>query len=602
MQTNNTNHTNQITSDKLAAMLAAARARKSIQEPASIAPIAHIVQEPAPISKPISIAERIAAIRAAKSALSVAISQQLAPPDTSTGIDKYGNTISYNAEQQQAIELMRTRKSFVLIGAAGTGKTTTIRGAVELAIRELGIAPLSSGTNHKHLTAGNPAICCVAFTRRAVNNIKRAMPDELAANCITIHKLLEYGPVYYEQVDDKGNLKTTMRFEPSRTAYNPLPAEIDILIIDEFSMVSVELYQLITDALAHKMQIIFVGDIEQLPPVFGLAIAGFKMLELPTVQLTQVYRQALESPIIRLAHRILSGVPIPLAEYPEWCIPDQLTIREWKRSIHEDVALATIAKLLTTFIDSGIYDPNEDAVLIPFNKACGTTELNKHIGNYLARRSGNVTYEVIAGFIRSYFTVGDKVLYDKEDAIIIDIERNTSYFGATPRPASSTLDYWGHEHGTVASTDISFDMDDKDIDAALAAIANNSDERTREASHKITLRMLDSEREITISSSGDINSLSFGWALTVHKSQGSEWNKVFLFVHKSHSTMIQRELLYTACTRAKKELFILCESDTFTKGILNQRIKGNTLAEKAEFFKGKLDNQSCSYIPSSKER
>jgi exodeoxyribonuclease V alpha subunit len=78
--------------------------------------------------------------------------------------------------------------------------------------------------------------------------------------------------------------------------------------------------------------------------------------------------------------------------------------------------------------------------------------------------------------------------------------------------------------------------------------------------------------------------------LTVHKSQGSEWEKVFLCLHQSHAVMLQRELLYTAVTRAKKELVVICEDDTFVKGIESQRIKGNTLEEKAEFFKGKIAN------------
>ena len=84
-----------------------------------------------------------------------------------------------------------------------------------------------------------------------------------------------------------------------------------------------------------------------------------------------------------------------------------------------------------------------------------------------------------------------------------------------------------------------------------------------------------------------MNTLSLGYVLTVHKAQGSEWRKVFLTTHQSHNTMIQRELLYTGVTRAREELYIICEPDHFTKGILSQRIKGETLAEKAEYFKGK---------------
>ena len=562
------------------------------------------------------IAERLAEIRAKKAAastLATAIATELGTspePEPEQlpqlhSIDKYGNAITYNAEQAQAVSLISSGKSCILIGAAGTGKTTTIRGAIEILIRDNGIPPMRYTDNHKHLVTGTPGIVCVAYTRRAVNNIKRAMPAELVNNCMTIHKLLEYAPQYYETVDAKGNVVKTMRFEPSRCEHNPLPSDIRTLIIDESSMVAVELYAMIMDALSHEVQVIFVGDIQQLPPVFGAAILGYKMLELPTVELTQVYRQALESPIIRLAHRILSGTPIPQPEYPEWNLPNQLTIRDWKRSVDSEIALLTIAKYLTTLIEEGIYNPNEDAVLIPYNKACGTDELNKRIGNYLARKSGAVTYEIIAGYLKSYYSVGDKVLYDKEDAIIVDISPNPKYFGAKPQEASTTLDYWGHQIGAPASastTKHSASLDeDMDVDAYLEALANDEDSITREASHIITLNLLDSDTMLTISSTGAVNSMIFGWALTVHKAQGSEWNKVFLFFHKSHATMVQRELLYTAVTRAKSELVILCEGDTFTKGITGQRIVGNTLLEKAEFFKGKKDNGNCTYTPSGKE-
>jgi ATP-dependent exoDNAse (exonuclease V) alpha subunit len=104
--------------------------------------------------------------------------------------------------------------------------------------------------------------------------------------------------------------------------------------------------------------------------------------------------------------------------------------------------------------------------------------------------------------------------------------------------------------------------------------------------------MLDSEQIVKVDKAADINSMLLGYALTVHKSQGSEWRKVFFVTHQSHATMLQRELLYTAVTRAKEELYIICEPETFTKGIESQRVKGNTIAEKAAYFQGKLDSSS----------
>jgi exodeoxyribonuclease V alpha subunit len=508
--------------------------------------------------------------------------------------DRFGKTIQYNEEQLQFVNLAKEGTSAILIGAAGTGKTTCMKGVVSSLIQS-GYAGILHSDGHKHLLDGAPGIVAVSFTRRAVSNLRRAMPEDMKQNCLTIHALLEYEPQYYTIIDETtGDERNTMRFEPTRTISRPLPSTIRTCIIDESSMVSVELFKELQDALPQNTQFIFLGDIQQLPPVFGSAILGYKMLELPTVELTQVYRQALESPIIRLAHRILSGKPIPADEYPEWKFPGQLTIHPWKKKLSAEWALMTMAKFLTTAIENNAYDPYNDMVLIPFNKACGTIELNNHIANFLARRDKRITYEIIAGFNKLYLSVGDKVLYDKEDAVITDIKLNASYTGASPQASSESLDYWGFNHGEEHKSKLSEEdqnlEDDIDflLSQSVALSGSEGEDRVRQASHCVTVKMADTGTEVTIDSAADLNALILSYALTVHKSQGSEWRKVFLMLHQSHATMLQRELLYTAVTRAKEELYVICEPETFVNGIKSQRIKGNTLAEKAEFFKGKV--------------
>jgi len=537
--------------------------------------------------------EQNTAIEDTKKPLSQEIENILDGKEENTSVtNQYGQTITYNDKQQLAIDTILKGENCILLGAAGTGKTTTTKGAV-LSLIQNGKLPIFPDTvSHKHLEGGMNGIVLCAYTRRAVQNIKKAMPEDLKGNCMTIHKLLEYAPIYYEVYDDENDkMKKTMRFEATRNAFNALPKEIHTIIIDEASMVSLELYAEIITACTHKVQIILIGDIQQLPPVFGSAILGYKMLEWPVVELTEVYRQALESPIIRLAHHILSGESISHAAYTDWHIPGKLKIHPWKKKLHPDVALLTAAKFLTTAIAQGDYDPINDVILIPFNKAFGTDELNKHIGNYLARASKRDTYEVIAGFTKLYFTVGDKVLYEKEDAEIVAISSNPTYVGKSYKPASPTLDYWGHEQDSSTSHKDLMNAEIDDIDDYLEALANASEDRTKESSHLITVRLLNTDEEIVISRSAEVNSLILAYALTVHKSQGSEWRKVFLLLHTSHNTMLQRELLYTACTRAKEELYIICEPESMEKGILNQRIKGNTLEEKAIFFQGKVDRK-----------
>jgi len=498
--------------------------------------------------------------------------------------DKNGKLITYNTKQQEFVTLAASGQSCVLIGAAGTGKTTCMKGTVTSLIQN-GKAGIMQASGHKHLQDGTPGIVICAYTRRAVNNIRKNLSADVASNCITIHKLLEYAPVYYEVMDEStGDTKTKMAFEPSRSIINPLPQSIRTIIFEESSMIGTDLYKEVINACPHNPQLIFLGDIQQLPPVFGPAILGFKLLSLPVVELTEVYRQALESPIISLAHRILSGNPIPANQYPEWKKPDQLTIHAWKKKISPQDALNTAGQFFIAAEKSGVYSPEDDMILLPFNKSFGTEELNKIIANHLAKKRGAVTHEIVAGFVKHYLSVGDKGLYEKEDAIITRIDANPAYSGAKYLPPSTTLDYWGYDpviHETEST--------DSDVDFLLSQVAA-SEERVHQGSHTITLQMMDSEVEIKVDKASDLNAMLLGYCLTVHKSQGSEWRKVFFVCHQSHATMLQRELLYTAVTRAKEELYIICEPEIFTKGIQSQRVKGNTLAEKAEFFKGKIAN------------
>lgn len=514
-----------------------------------------------------------------------------------TGIDRYGNTIEWNAEQWQFIQTVASGSNGILIGAAGTGKTTTMRGAIEELLRTRHFPAMDD--EHKYLPAKTPGIVAVSYTRRAVMNLKRAMPPDLQANCITIHKLLEYAPVFYEVQDENGNTVNKMNFEPTRNQFRPLSHNIKTVIIDEASMVSVSLFYQVWCALPnpHNVQFIFLGDIQQLPPVFGSAILGYKMLTTPTVELVRVYRQALESPIIRLAHRILSGNGIPKSEFSEWKVENQLTLHPWKKKISADNALLTLAGFFKNGYDSNLYNPMEDMILIPFNKACGTDELNKHIANHIARKNQRVTFEVVAGFNRHYFSIGDKVLYEKEDAEIINIEVNPTYSGKWPQAPSVHLDYWGTVQAQGIEAEHHIQEEHENIDFMLSHMSAADDEtRVREASHIITLAMRDSDQEIKVKTAAGINGLILSYALTIHKSQGSEWRKVFLCLHHTHNTMLQRELLYTACTRAREELYVICEPDSFQKGIVSQRIKGQTLKDKAEHFMGKLERGEESLI------
>lgn len=501
---------------------------------------------------------------------------------------------SWHPKQQEAIDMASQGRNFCLIGAAGTGKTTVTREIVQQLLSAGKIPPLQKGT--KVLNALSPGVVICSFTRKAVANIRKGLTGDLKGNCVTLHALLEFEPEQFEYENAKGSWKKSMQFVPRRTAINPLPSDIKVIIFEESSMISTELYQLLLNALHHKPLMIFLGDIQQLPPVYGTAVLGYRLLDLPTVELTHVYRQALESPIIRLAHHMLAGKVIYGKEFDKWHVPGKLTLHAWSKRIDADRAGMTAAVFFKKLVTENRYNPEEDIILMPFNKAFGTIELNKSIAQFLGAKREAVVHEVISGFEKHYLAEEDRVLYDRREATIIKIALNMGYIGVQPQLPSTTLDRWGCEHSTSKPAISLLNQADEEalnsIDAMMEMLGSaDIEDRTTKASHVITMRLDDNEQEVSIDTSADVNKLLMGYALTVHKAQGSEWRRVFLLLHKSHAVMLQRELLYTAVTRAREELYVICEPDSFVNGVLKQKIRGNSLQEKAEYFMGKKEEE-----------
>jgi exodeoxyribonuclease V alpha subunit len=521
---------------------------------------------------------------------------------------------TFNPEQKAAIELGLQGKSFCLIGAAGTGKTTVTQELIKLVQRAGHMMPLTAKT--KHLNAEAPGIVICGYTNKAVDNIRKKLPPLLQSHCITIHKLLEYAPVYYEVPSEDGGIRTTMRFEPSRNGANPLP-HISTIIFEESSMIGTELHTEVLNALPFpsRTQFIYLGDLNQLPPVFGPSILGFKLAELQTVELTHVYRQALESPIISLATDVRTNAQLTKSfkrpahnwespDYDQSSLPwkltekvtidrgehGKLTLHPWKKRVAAESALHMMKQFIPASIKSGAYDPEKDMILCPFNKSFGTIELNNIIADYLTKERGEITHEVIARYNKTYWAVGDRVLVDRHEAIITEIYPTPGYYGKAPALASKTLNRWGVDsESPVAPTLQTAD----EVLAALDALAGADDDAKNLASHTIKVHIPDLDREEILNTAGAINNMLFGYCLTVHKSQGSEWQRVFLFLHNTHATMLSRELLYTAITRAKHELYIICEGDIGTysnsliKGAERPIIPGTTLPEKIAYFREK---------------
>lgn len=548
--------------------------------------------------------------------------------------------ITLNTKQRAFNDIVLSGSNTVLIGAAGTGKTTSMRTVTRNLIDSGKLPTITQST--KHLIAGAPGAAILSFTRKAVNNIRHAVVAELKAHTLTLHKLLEFGPEFYEIEDPNspGSFKKTMRFTPGRNRYNPLPSQLTFLAFEESSMISTLLYEQLQEAMPHEHQEVFLGDIQQLPPIFGQAILGFKMLELQVIELTEVYRQAAESPIIDLAWKILSGdssifspetktvkiwnkrvekevsrIQVPSLDKLSRCISldegrgeTEVVFQPWQKNLDEDYANMTAIRQFCAWSDSDYYNPQEDIILCPFNKGVGTIEINKGISDFLGKQRGAEIHEVIAGFNKHYLAVGDRVLYDKEDAFIVAIRRNAEYLGKSPAPSSTQLDRWGHLAVEKLSLSEKLALENSHAgDLDLAAIerffsqegGGDVEDRVVLASHTVEIRYAYSEEfeePVVLKSASEINNLLGGYCITVHKFQGSEAERVFLLFHHTHAVMIQRELLYTAVTRARRFLHIICERDTFFKGVRSQKIKGNTLEEKAEWFKGKVASLPSSLL------
>jgi len=567
-------------------------------------------------------AANLAKISQQQDALNLRLSQSAAAISNLSNLGwQIDTSRDWNEQQQAGIHNTLSGKSFALIGAAGTGKTSTLKGAVNSLLMNGMLPIIQASESTKWLKAGKPGIVLTSFTNMAVRQIAKHFSKDITT--VTIHKLLEFAPAYYEITKEDGTIGKTMRFEPQRNRLNQLPRSLRTIVVDESSMVDTALINLLIDALpdASAVQWVFLGDLNQLPPVYGTAILGRRLLELPIVELTTVYRQALLSPIITLATKLKNGETLQVTEKT---VEDsgehgKLTIHPWSKAISAEDACMKAADFSKAAIQQQVFDPFKDMILCPFNVNFGVLELNRNLANWIGKQRAATVYEIIAGFKTHYYAVGDKVLVNKREAIITAIQWNREYYGKRPISADIyDIDRWGgatkKKSSDILSQSKQYEIEnggDTDIEELLASMSATHtvvEDRKTSASHKVRVRFMDGTdpstwtaedsvlthedfETVELSTASEINDMLFAYAITVHKSQGSEWRKVFLMLHSSHSQMCSRELIYTAVTRAAKELYIICEPDrglktgTLTKASKNPRLKGNTLAEKLSSLK-----------------
>lgn len=541
--------------------------------------------------KPLTLQERLAAIHARNNPAALIVSltnesnRKEEKEEKEEKRESFSLSVKYDADQLNAIELAKSGKSFVLIGAAGSGKTTVERG-IMLALTQQ-MSPEDTHDFRIQGTTGRvtaPAIAISAPTRIASGNSRKAICKDptLAEKCFynvtTNHNLLEYYPEFFY---DSLKEKDSMRFVPKRTRANPLTTKT--IMFEEASMNDLIIWEKIYDAMAYGTQVIFIGDINQLPPVFGPSILNYALVQLPIIELKTIYRQAEDSSILDNAHRILRGESVI-------CDADFQILEGNKEVQHgQRKQCAIVMNSVKGWLKSGKYDPEQDMFLTPFNvQPLGSHNINSHLASLISPEAD--VWEVIAGVRKLYVAVGDRIMYNKQVGVITGISHNGLYSGSPkPKHHSKHLSRFGHYLAGDSLEDLDIEEDN-----GLASFQVNLEEMTKEdvqelsrqASAVVTITLTDTEEEVKLSKVGDLSESSFSlaYALTVHKSQGCEWRRIFLLLHKDHSIMAFRELLYTAITRAREQVVIIGKQFMVDKAIQNPRIKGNSIREKVEFF------------------
>ncbi len=529
--------------------------------------------------------------------------------------------ITLDESQQIALEGLRQQKVACLIGAAGTGKTTLTKRFIEELEDQFATIRnpyAKSNTYTEDDDNEYPAIAFAAFTGRAVQQLKKALPRQYHTMCATIHATLGYAPVgesYYDK--EAGIYKERMIFRPTFTASNKLPFQT--IVLDEAGMIPIPLWNELIDALLPTCRIYLIGDINQLPPVQGRSVLGFAMINWPTYTLEKIHRQSADNPIIANAHRILEG-KMPLAVPGKF---DMLFYNEGSSKFGH-VGMAAVQKLTRT----GSFDPLRDAFIVATNTgALGQEYLNERLVHFFnPPRPDNKPlptdklddpmwqlkfmqigqrHMIRTGVRTVSYAVGDKIMLLQNDrqrgltngmtGIVMEINRNGAF-----------RDVIG-EFGGSDDEQHEIDLDEDALTAAhgrvLEAEANGEekeDVNERQASHIMRVGFFipgtkDIYMEVDFSTAGHYNKLRLAYAFTCHKSQGGEYPTVIVLVHSAASVLLCREWLYTAVTRASNRIIIIANERGMKTAINTQRVKGNTIEQKKRsYFAWQEENASRS--------
>ena len=364
----------------------------------------------------------------------------------------------------------------------------------------------------------NAVLRLAAPTGRAA----KRMTETTGYEAQTIHRMLELNGMPEEERD-----RQVIRFE--RNAENPL--EADVIIIDEMSMVDIFLMHSLLLAVMTGTRLILVGDENQLPSVGpGNVLRDLiRSGQFPVVELTKIFRQAQESDIVVNAHRIHAGEPVPLDNKSR----DFFFLKRYDADVIIRVLLALIKDKLPPYVEA---KPSEIQVLTPMRKgALGVERLNQVLQRYLNPPDPSKKEKEVGDRL---FREGDKVMQIRND-----YQMEWEIRGLYGIPVDQGVGVFNGDTGILKSIN----------EFAETAEVEFEDGRIAEYAFK------------------QLEDLELSYAVTIHKSQGSEYPAVVIPLLTGPKMLMNRNLLYTAVTRARRCVTIVGSENAFAEMIRNEQ-------------------------------